>query len=385
MAERRRNSLLQKEIVALLEDEQGLRITEIAKKLERHHSSISRSVKILKTGGILIEDNRKLRLVGGNTSKDAKMTTSKATKDFARLLRHVAVAQLPKEFYHNPLIELQQQLARSILPIIETQEMADALSRPFKVFTEQIKKNMQIPLVPVLARMTIAADQLGQRMVPDIDLGPVFANVSFLTKFQNRLSDSLKNNLFISVSSFGTFLKEATVNPAISNAAIHNASTSVSDGLTSLTHLIKEDTDVLAEGVPVSPALVGKEQIDVLLAKINSDFVQIRKGAWHAFKSDSPDKNRQSAHSMRDLINQILSTLAPGKNKTRGQRLRMILGSKTEARLLDSLVTVVDSIYARLSALSHTNNNRDLSLEFALATSQNILVYVLTAFFEPES
>jgi len=48
------------------------------------------------------------------------------------------------------------------------------------------------------------------------------------------------------------------------------------------------------------------DALDVALSRIASNLVELREGAWAAVTAPRPDSQRQSAHSARELIDQVL-------------------------------------------------------------------------------
>jgi len=102
---------------------------------------------------------------------------------------------------------------------------------------------------------------------------------------------------------------------------------------------------------------------------------QKRSGAWEALGSGSPDGCAQAAHSMREVLRQLLDKLAPdeqvkkapwyekpnsGVTVTRAMRIRYTIsgsGVESESSLsfINDLAQAVDSMYSKLSAESHSN------------------------------
>jgi len=53
------------------------------------------------------------------------------------------------------------------------------------------------------------------------------------------------------------------------------------------------------------------DDLDRALADLSPEFVNMRRGAWRASRSQAPDTLRQSAHSGRELVNQVLQRVSP--------------------------------------------------------------------------
>ena len=108
---------------------------------------------------------------------------------------------------------------------------------------------------------------------------------------------------------------------------------------------------------------------------------QKRSGAWEALGSGRPDGCAQAAHSMREVLRQLLDKLAPEEevknapwykkpdsavSVTRAMRIHYIIsrsGVESESSLsfIDDLAQAVDSMYAKLSAESHSNREAKIT------------------------
>ena len=135
MSKKRRNSKLQKEIVALLKEEPGLKVVEISKKLERQRPSISRSLKNLKERDIVVLDNNGYKLKSALAPN--KIPLLDAQKELTQAL--TKLTQLPKINVPNlaPMIEFQQSIAKSMIPLVKFQQ-ADAISKSYVKYLKQI-------------------------------------------------------------------------------------------------------------------------------------------------------------------------------------------------------------------------------------------------------
>jgi len=123
-----------------------------------------------------------------------------------------------------------------------------------------------------------------------------------------------------------------------------------------------------------------EQDVEVLLAEVDPNFVTMRKGAWNAFNAKGPDYLRQSISSMRELLNHVLRSLSP-EGPTRKDRIREIVSGnrKTTAEVvfIESIADYVDKLYAVLSKVAHTIYEDELYVELALKSTDAILVVVL--------
>jgi hypothetical protein len=112
------------------------------------------------------------------------------------------------------------------------------------------------------------------------------------------------------------------------------------------------------------------DELEAALSKLGQHFVDMRNGARAAYLSGRPDGQRQAAFSARELLVQVLHSLAPddavraqagfGDQKiTRKARVRFALRTKTDdysdsaAEMIESAAGWVESLHDKLSAEAH--------------------------------
>jgi hypothetical protein len=116
--------------------------------------------------------------------------------------------------------------------------------------------------------------------------------------------------------------------------------------------------------------------VQVFLESIDPELEVKRAGAWEAIESNRPDARTQASHSMREVLRLLLDRLAPteevirapwykkpknGAPVTRAIRIRYALAgmsdvtSESTLSLVTDLAAAVDSMYAKLSAESHSD------------------------------
>jgi len=147
-------------------------------------------------------------------------------------------------------------------------------------------------------------------------------------------------------------------------------------GETNLQFLIRSASPALSMHT-FRPTEVGahvEANLSDLLNAIDPYFENKRNGAWVTFNGNSPDKIAQAAHSMREVLNQLLEKLAPdqnvikaswyieptkGQKVTRKMRVRHILSdesqpaSKSAVNFIESLSNTADEMYGQLSKEAH--------------------------------
>jgi hypothetical protein len=141
------------------------------------------------------------------------------------------------------------------------------------------------------------------------------------------------------------------------------------------------------------------DDLDAALSAINPALLELRRGAWAALASTTPDSLRQAAHSAREMINQTLQQGAPDdevkvqpdfrpdptskSGVTRRMRLRYImnkrpLSSDSDIVIAEKAVDLVLALTDRLSAAAH---DRDVpsaaDIKDAVATAEMALRRIL--------
>ncbi|MDO8736405.1 MAG: helix-turn-helix domain-containing protein [Thermoleophilia bacterium] len=372
-----RESQLQKEIVSLLSNSySGLNVSEIARELGRHRSSVSRSVAVLKEREWVHAINGRnqvcseIAMIQGalreeeTARKMIEAATSMSTLDVTKGLFDISTAHF-------------QDIAKSVRPLLEASVLKEGVLEQYSNFYADIAKSVDFSMVSAAAEMAQAASLMAQQ----IDLEPIFSNISYMNKCQDLISGAIHDDLLKCVSSYSSFLDEA-VAVKMSEERIERVTASTSDALGAVSYSVAEER-ISKSKIPKRPVLVQETELDVCLARIHPRLVQMRQGAWQTFKSSNEDKNRQACHSMRELLRLVLKELAPGQGK-RKEKIETILGSKTEAELVEDFSKITDRLYKRLCAVSHAENDKrhaDISVEFVLANTQNVLAEIVLLHF----
>ena len=91
-------------------------------------------------------------------------------------------------------------------------------------------------------------------------------------------------------------------------------------------------------------------ELETMLGRLDPDYPKILNVAWDAILSDSSDKYRQTAVSIRELVDKVIDRLAPSDGNRRN-RVRQILGSETEAELVDAVANTVVKLHGLQSKL----------------------------------
>ena len=145
-----------------------------------------------------------------------------------------------------------------------------------------------------------------------------------------------------------------------------------------------------------------------MLRDIDAELVDIRRGAWQTFRSESADSMRQAFHSMRELVRELLKRIAPDDQVkrapwyqlpkgtvspvTRKQRARFVLvGFDTAnprsrvdslAKWLELVEQSLNSAYGQLSAVAH--GERLPAAESYLHLAEDLVMILLSSRVSPE-
>lgn len=132
-------------------------------------------------------------------------------------------------------------------------------------------------------------------------------------------------------------------------------------------------------------------EVEDAIRRVDPSLVDLRRGAWSVFRSESPDRFRQTAHSSREFLRLLLGKLAPNERftaadiqahghegkVTRRMRVLRIMGTadhQSEGEFLAQIVNSVEPTYQFLSDLAHTGKPLDESLRAALYAQDAIAV-----------
>lgn len=146
----------------------------------------------------------------------------------------------------------------------------------------------------------------------------------------------------------------------------------LTDGLVNPTYTDADPENWLAitEAGRAALALGATDELEAALSPLGQHIVDMRNGARAAFLSSRPDNQRQAAFSARELLVQVLHSLAPDaevrsqpnfgdQRITRKARVRYALKNKvadysdSTAEMVEGLAGFVDALHEKLSAEAH--------------------------------
>lgn len=137
------------------------------------------------------------------------------------------------------------------------------------------------------------------------------------------------------------------------------------------------------------------------LIQLDPELERKRQGAWQTLEGGTSDRHAQAASSMREVLRQVLDTIAPreqvqkalwykkpkqGGPVTRAMRVRFAIAgdstdvSKSMLRHIDTLADAVDATYAKLSAEEHeSKSGEDLITRACLKSCESVIELIVAS------
>lgn len=146
------------------------------------------------------------------------------------------------------------------------------------------------------------------------------------------------------------------------------------------------ETDTPSHPVHTPTEDLGDEGLDPQLARIDPEFVEMRRASWRVLNARETDCLRHSSVSQREMLSQLLQRLAPDtrlSEEERGRpsikaRARIILdGSRSGADFVDAVAKALFEFYNQLSKYTHQNEKHEASLRAILQTGEGLIRLIL--------
>ena len=140
----------------------------------------------------------------------------------------------------------------------------------------------------------------------------------------------------------------------------------------------------------LAPETAISARLDMSLSQMGDRLVQARRGAWIAVRSNNPDKVRQAAHSMRELLREVLRQLAPdgafseeqireeGHEGKVTRRMRVgHIAQGSRGRFTTVLDAAVVDTYGILSRDAHKGDEDLEVLESIMAATEGLIGFLI--------
>lgn len=432
-----RRSMLQAEILLQLEEKPAKTITELAERVGSLRPAVSRSLHTLKeqdlvfrnrsgwylteagqteaaaAKAMLVDMGEKLQNVAARTSevwsrvgvfneitkafeeasafKTAALGKQIAdlTKAFSPPLSFVAkspIFDIAKD-YKGPSVSIANAIENAIRPLLDAQEsnraLLSQLTASFHTLgIEEIARQNNLYLASALN------DALAIRQAEFIQLtGQIRSTIDFswvstdLTNVNRSFEQLFRQYVEqIKLSRFNTPWPVLTENIVVPTATVAYYTGSLHSFVDAET---MTDVPLLADH---GFEELGDQSLDDSLYDLNSDFVEMRRGAWVALFSNSPDRLRHAGVSQRELIRQLLEYLVPHVLLPDGSRqgpqikarVRTALNtSESDAEFIDALSKAIERYYSQLNKYVHHNKKHEESLRALMHAGEGLIRFIL--------
>ena len=131
---------------------------------------------------------------------------------------------------------------------------------------------------------------------------------------------------------------------------------------------------------------LGDESLDLLLAKIDPEFVDMRQASWQVLGAGGKDRLRHAAVSQREMLSQLLRRLAPdtklpvearGKSSIKARAKVILGGSGSGADFVDAGSKAFLEHYNQLNKYTHQNETHEVSLRYLLRSIEGLIGFIL--------
>lgn len=218
-----------------------------------------------------------------------------------------------------------------------------------------------------------------------LDKPTVFATFSWIPEHLTAVSTSLADLFEDEVSQIRYAASESSLARAAERMVLVTAPvTSYTAGIRAL---VEAEEELVAPSrlVPTTRRS-GDDSLDVRLAALHPDLVEMRHGSWHALNTRGPDFLRHAGVSQRALLDHVLQILVPTDDLPEGQRQgpctkartkKALGGSNTDADYVVALSQAMYRSYEQLSAYTHGNEKHEESLYYLLCAGEGLLGFLL--------
>jgi len=278
---------------------------------------------------------------------------------------------------------LSEQYAEAIRPLLDAQGHSAALlkqlssSLDFRAFAGVAQWNNRmladaLDNVLSVSRASASFLSIGQ---PGLDLSWLPGQIASVSAGYERLMRELAEHSRVPAASIDRLVDRVTLPTATITQYSWSART-----------LVLAEMDEDPAGLPeASSPEAGDTTLDALLAELDPALVSMRRGYWHASRTQGPDWFSQAACSQRELIVHVLEILAPTAQLPEDRRsgpqvkLRMkkVLCSESDGEYADALAQAVFRHYEQLNAYVHHNKWHAHSMQSILHVGEGLLEFIL--------
>jgi len=422
-----RRSLLQVEMLIQLNERPAKTITELAEWLKTQRPSVSRSLQILKQQDLVRRTHAGwcLTEAGRQEAEEAKIVVSEMVKDVqsAVLRTHEMIGRLSTSFLDSASVLEMTSATKAFSDRVASYNASRIASMRLPVL-DMMKQISQTPQVTDILQSAIEplleVQQYNRKLMGEVLHSGVSAYLGEFASKNNLLLAHITDNMFeigrlsasIIPADKSLILRQATrVNLALDGIWQETARDLVSlpvvppDALHvrvtvptfAVAHYSDAVTFYVGEEASVDQTLLAQysheeeyldPDLDPLLARLDPDFVDMRRGSWSALASGRYDKLRHAATSQRELVRQVFQMLVPdvqlpedlaaGKPHVKARVKAALGGSKTSAEFAIAMADAVCSLYEQLNKFTHHNQKHETILQAVLRSGEGLLLFILS-------
>lgn len=363
-----------------------------------------------------------LMFLAGKVPETLKKDVLQYQTDY-RLLFSEFKEQLEMQDFTQVFRELQRQIDQVSKPLMDSQKAVEQLIQPHSKAMEHMKLlasdlatqmarqqfNLMRHVAPSLKSVSRIYEQFQKAMLPSIT---ACSNLLTFSSYWDRVKaewlphDEL-NKALQNLSLHQDYMREVTAPLAAATQALKKKTFSnlaitgivlgrYTDSLKS-PEFYQLNTEYMYE-IESQMATGGNlpEMIDEELYKISPSLVNLRRGSWDAFHSNSRDGLGQSIHSIRQLLYKVIRLPSdeeimsspfydPQENQgklTRRMRIYYMLGEEnSEGLIADIMVASIIRIIDLLSKYEHVqqepvNQNRE-NIRAILCAAESMIYFLL--------
>ena len=273
----------------------------------------------------------------------------------------------------QPLLEAEERNASLLWEAMTSLHLA-----PYEQFAKHNNLLLSSAVDNVLAIRQVDLAQLAERLTGTVDLSWAPAQLT-------AVSESFASLYREQIERLARTIQPPSFDVAVARLSVPAAT--VSYYTNSVRSLVEAETgEDLSPLASIGAVEAGDEFLDELLMELDPDFVEMRRGSWHALNAGGPDRLRHAGASQRELLRQVLRYFVPDfelPKESRGgpqikPRLKTVLHrSKSDAEFVDAVTKALVIYYEQLNKFTHENEKHEESLRALLRTGEGLLRFIL--------
>jgi len=428
-----RTSILQVMILRELQARPGQSVTGIASSLDCFRSSVSRSLHTLSRRGLVTWEDQQWRsttagvVEAERATESLRRTATRVGRSFAAVAPNVQVLAESLDVM-GPQMDVLASARRAVA--IQNQETiraivapADAARRVMADHMNEIANSVLVPLQGSLASLVRA--QAANAELIDAAVKQVFdaTRFSFIREWSRHLASAVDDAFAIHEAAR---LSSGGLQPLLVSDLVLSHFLELTSSLTSLNkeaaaQLVSQDHGSIVAAFPAllspswtvsnfslalrltatdddsstfvaeSDSIEDPRDLRGRLARLEPRFAEMHRGAWDTLHEGGPDRLRQAAVSMRELLQAVLRHLVPDVEldpdnpKNLKARLRHVLTcSNSGSQYVTHQALALEAAYRQYNAYVHEDKRHAQPLRALFLSTDGLLLYVLVTASDSE-